>query len=433
MRDKKENVLWLCAFAVACNGTQIATPVPPHVTPASQTQTHVPRAVAVARNIDVLVGNGVFDTVHIDDADVYDWREDGYTLLARNGEVVEVHALDWNKIPEKLQPGRGIGLFVARDTPILSANEKGDERVGIAHRGAFLPIVSVTGDWVRVWLPRFGGQGRVNKDALTTVRGTPSDTHYAASFERHIELDSDITLHCGAPVSIIEETAAGMRVAQSVAGVEIVGIAKSSGIFCPHHVRSETVPDGWFVPATFKTRAFASPRSFYLIERDDSDVPTCVKWAYRSGKLEVTRPDRISTDWMKLSDAAKMYKAPLKATSNYDLEGAKAVIEGPDVLTVKYNSSVLHDARGKLVNPGDLGRGEGIGTCGYPMILMVGETPDGLQMIDNAATELGGHAVAYPKEDVVVWYTREAACQEAAARMRTSKTVSFLAHTSATL
>lgn len=318
-------------------------------------------------------------------------------------------------------PEPGTGLFVARDTPLFG---EGGATIGTAHRGARVELVRVDGDRAKVALRSFGVEAEVLRSALTTSEvAAPAPPAYALAVENRaiaIVLPGAKRIVaktlCTEPIGVFEETDAGVRVAQSASGIELVGLATDSGSSCrPRIVRRRAGPPlepspatGLRPPAAFRTTAFAANRELYLVERDDRGAPSCAKWSFRRASpgaratFETTRVfESIASD------------GPLRATLTYELAGAAPMIDRPTGLEFVPLRTVVRDAHGAEVK-----MSEGIALCGNRTATVVGETADGVLTLPEVS-ETAETLVAFHPDDVDVWYTRRAACEAALVRART--------------
>jgi hypothetical protein len=247
----------------------------------------------------------------------------------------------------------GVGLFASSDVPIDS---KGSV-LGRAHQGAFLSLAAIEKDTARVILP-FHLEGRVALAALTTNRmEPPAPASYPNAVENaSIRLETGGQTDCSSPTGLLEATDQGLRVAQTIGGIEISGIATAIAL-CPQPAALHgTIPGGWRAPS-IHTTAFASARDFFRMWDG-----ACAGWRFAPpAALEVLSP--VGDMW-KASIHAGKYAAPLIETATYSVSPPPpARIESPIAITLDFRSSVARDARGKVVKKAELGWGEGVGSA----------------------------------------------------------------------
>jgi hypothetical protein len=295
---------------------------------------------------------------------------------------------------ENARPLRGIGLYATRDAPILAAD---GASIGVAHRGAFVPLVSFHGDVAEVALPPFRINGLIARAALGVKKAAPPEPLlYARAIENRVLSVANgagsVATICTEPVAIRGERAEGVEVAQSVAGIELVGVARDNGEACrPRVLAKGRAPEGWAVPkADARITAFASSRDFYRL---DSDAATCTTWSFRRPRRELV----VTFPWMPPLSGPR-------TIVTYEVRGAAPLLPAPTALTLPVVSSITKDERGAPA----AGVGEGIALCGDWTVTVVDETAEGLVVLDG----VGAEAVsAYHPADVDVWYTHREACE----------------------
>jgi hypothetical protein len=391
--------------------------------------------VAIARDVDVFGPSGGRPVAHVDEARVLERREapvrfgtdhgviDAYFVrLETPSGIVEGYAS-----VEETRPRRGVGLFVAHATPIVA----GDGRpVGTAHRGAFLPLVRFDRDVAQVALPPFGATGRVARASLTVDEPIPEAQTSTAGVRivenRQMPLltgAGPVVTTCAERIVIGVDDHGAPRASQTVAGIEITGRAEDPGVACPPRVVQAvqgqpppTVPAGWVAFKAAAVTALTRSHDFFRIERDeDSGERVCKRWSFRRDGRGAHLTEKVtwSTGFLTEGQGAA---PPFRRTTTYGVAGQPSLSVAPSVLTLPLESSTTLDRNGKI----PAGFGEGIALCGDWTVTLVGETPDGLLLLDSARVGgIGGVTlVAYHPADVDVWYTRREACENAVADER---------------
>ena len=421
-----------------------------------------PPVLAVARDLDLLVDGG--RRVHVDLADVLEWRterdprpfrtEINVRVRLRMGEhVLEGVALD------AYGPGQGIGLFAAREIPILSETRTA---LGRALPGAFFPLVDMTPDVGRqltprsaplredpalVTLPPFHVQVRIARDALTTVPSAipPPPVYPNVVENRRLIIESDDGYVIGndcMPFGVLGEVPTGVRVAQFVAGIEMVGIAKKAGESCSARVvetragasSPPPVPAAWERVKAFRTMAFAHARDFYLLDRDEeTDAPMCSKMSFVPHAL------RDSSDFGGLLGppsggtltTTSRWREPalstgvLRDTTIYELGGAAPALAGPTTLVFDLKDVTTRDARGSVIPAKKIAEARrSVVGCSRRDFTVVGETDEGLVTLYGVSSPEA--LIAYHPGDVFLWYTRREACEAVIARAGASRVKRFL-------
>jgi hypothetical protein len=404
-----------CTTAACHPAPQATAPRPASVVTVATVVPAAPSAspspvVAVARDIEVYEAPwGSPHVAHVDDADVLEWREDGFVRIALPSG--EIHGYS---VPPHARVGRGVGLFVVRDVRIVGPRGLA---IGTAHAGAFLPLVRMQGDDVEVELPPFEVTGRVPRTEVSTRRAEPAGARYAESIDNHhasIDTgDGHAKATCDVPLGIFGEGPHGLRVAQTVGGIELEGVALDGIWSCPPRTigrdargRSPSLPPGFRTLEPFRTTLLSSSREFFRIRTGDG-TPTCEPSSFsRSGKAKPTL--RTTYAYRDLLDPTRT----LRETMTYEVTGAPPVITHATEIELVWRSSVRRDERGAFV-PERPGEGQGVGGAD-PSYLVVGERPDALVVIAGA----DDHIVAYHPDDVSLWYTKKESCETALARVR---------------
>ena len=397
----------LAACAAAPRTSAPVTKPQPLVVPEAPRRT--PGVLAVARNL-VLVGpnHDVLDSIQ--HAEVVG-RGAGGVLRVRlpTGAIVEGTVQTGDEAGRR--PPWGVGLYVAEDTPLLDGV---GQRVGTAHRGAFVPIVRETVGFVEIELHDFSQTGGVYValEALTDRDpGQPAPEHWERSVE-HRSFDvvagtQSFATACSAPVGLLGDVGARAKVAQAVAGLELEGLVRGRGESCGARMAyaGEEVAVGLRPVGPFPVRAFDRPRDFWLREEDGAAV----------GAAQCGRVRHLVSGGRHL----------FRNRTTYGGAGAEQ--------TVVERTLALDGVSGSITAPTEIGaptvskriirqpagQGHGIALCGWPHYTVVGQTEDAVILVPERQRN---PVVAYHPGDALLWYTSRAACEADAIRTTATPT-----------
>jgi hypothetical protein len=311
------------------------------------------------------------------------------------------------KVEVVTAPPRALGegpAIVQRETHIHLDEIEGAD-IGRVFQGVRVRIVHVIGAAAEIAVPEVErpvhAQGGATQAPLTAwvdvaslgtievplVEPPPSGRavrdHYSRVAERAGEFGFFYTL-CG-PLQILQQGEKTTRVAQRVAGFELVGwsetpIRGARGDFhCPAHVAETGVPAGFEAAHSVDAAAVlrADRTIHWLVERDDG-VYACEDWHVT--KKEIRHTSRVKGE-------------RFEADYTIEREGSRVVLLGPTIRSGGTESSY---------------------GCGadYRAVDLDG---DRLVLLPNAS-RVPRDISAYEPDDAEVWYLSESACKAAAAR-----------------
>lgn len=389
-------------------------------------QASIDLAIAAARDLDLYDRPGGTLLAHLDEAFVLSSKTNGLVRVKGPTGVLEGYAAP---AETNAKTRRGVGLFVAKPTPIEA--EVDEFPLGTAYPGAFLPLLRFEGEMAVVALTPFGLAGRVSRAALTpqpvASASVPSYPLQVNNREIGIRVGKlRVVSQCTSPVAVIAERPDGIEVAQTVDGVQLVGRAEDAGTMCRPRVidpqkdglATKPIPSGWQTPAPFHTSLFAKSRDFYYATRDDYGKAECRKLSFqRHGHHTTLSSTFTGSPFAPLGLGAE--GEAVTETTTYDIEGALPMIEKPTLLQLANSRSVRRKAKGGPVNDGV---GEGDGGCSEPYYWLVGATADRVLVLADVSD-----ASAYHPDDAITWYTQPEACEQAiSAAKGTDKLAQFL-------